>query len=111
VGEWRDPLSAVRRYPLISFFVLAYVFSWWPWIVYILGLAPGTIIGFGPFLAALVVLAITGGRSWLRRRLGGAPTSRCSVQAHILDDPQGGRGWLENTSPLEMLVEELTLAP
>jgi hypothetical protein len=36
----------------------------------------------------------------------------CVVQVHILDDAQeGGRGWLENTSPLEMAVEELPLGP
>jgi membrane protease YdiL (CAAX protease family) len=55
-------MSAVRRHPLIVFFVLAYVFSWWPWPLYALGLAPGYIVGFGPFLAALVVLALTRGK-------------------------------------------------
>jgi hypothetical protein len=35
----------------------------------------------------------------------------CVVQVHILDDAHGGRGWLENTSPFEMAVEELPLAP
>jgi uncharacterized protein len=55
-------MSAVRCYPLLVFFVLAYVFSWWPWPLYALGLAPGTILGFGPFLAALVVLALTRGK-------------------------------------------------
>jgi uncharacterized protein len=56
-------MSAARRYPLIIFFVLAYVFSWWPWPLYALGLAPSPIIGFGPFLAAILVLALTGGRA------------------------------------------------
>ena len=55
-------MPAVRRYPLIVFFVLAYVFSWWPWPLYTFGLAPGYIVGFGPFLAALVVLALTRGK-------------------------------------------------
>jgi hypothetical protein len=55
-------MSAVRRYPLIVFFVLAYLFSWWPWPLYALGLSPGAIIGFGPFLAALAVLALTRGK-------------------------------------------------
>jgi hypothetical protein len=27
------------------------------------------------------------------------PTFMCVVQVHILDDAQGGRGWLENASP------------
>jgi hypothetical protein len=40
------------------------------------------------------------------------PTFMYVVQAHILDDAQkGGRGWLENASPLEMAVEESPLAP
>ena len=56
-------MSVVRRYPLIIFFVLAYAFSWWPWPLYILGLAPSPIIGFGPFLAAILVLALTGGKA------------------------------------------------
>ena len=56
-------MSVVRSYPLIAFFVLAYAFSWWPWPLYALGLAPGYIIGLGPFLAALVVLAPTHGRA------------------------------------------------
>jgi uncharacterized protein len=54
--------SVVKRYPLIAFSVLAYAFSWWPWPLYALGLAPGYILGFGPFAAALVVLALTGGK-------------------------------------------------
>ena len=56
-------MSLIRRYPLITFFVLAYVLSWWPWILYALDLLPLPIVGFGPFLAAIVVLAITRGKT------------------------------------------------
>src|ERR671910_1560336 len=56
-------VSLIRRYPLVSFFVLAYARSWWPAIRYALDLLPQPIVGFGPFLAALVVLAITQGKS------------------------------------------------
>jgi membrane protease YdiL (CAAX protease family) len=56
-------VSLIRRYSLITFFVLAYVLSWWPWILYALDLSPQPIVGFGPFLAALVVLAITRGKT------------------------------------------------
>ena len=56
-------MAAMRRHPLVVFFVLAYAFSWWPWPLYALGLAPGYIIGLGPFLAALVVLVLTHGRA------------------------------------------------
>jgi membrane protease YdiL (CAAX protease family) len=61
--EGEDLVSSIRRYPLITFFVLAYTLSWWPWILYALDLSPQPIVGFGPFLAAIVVLAITRGKS------------------------------------------------
>jgi uncharacterized protein len=56
-------LRVVRRHPLITFFALAYALSWWPAILYALDLSPQPIVGFGPFLAALVVLAITRGKT------------------------------------------------
>src|SRR5919112_1759166 len=56
-------MSLVKRHPLITFFVLAYALSWWPWLLYAFGLYPAPIASFGPFLAALVVLAITQGKS------------------------------------------------
>ncbi len=56
-------MSLVKRHPLIAFFVLAFALSWWPWILYAFGLSPTPIASFGPFLAALVVLAITQGKS------------------------------------------------
>jgi hypothetical protein len=39
------------------------------------------------------------------------PTFIDVSQAHILDDAQGDRGWLENASPSAMAVEELPLGP
>src|SRR5829696_8694079 len=67
-------MGLIRRYALISFFVLAYALSWWPSILYALDLLPQPIVGFGPFLAALVVLAITSGKTGivglLRRMVG-----------------------------------------
>jgi len=56
-------MSLVRRHPLITYFVLAYVLSWWGWILYAFELSPLPIVGFGPFLAALIVLAATSGKS------------------------------------------------
>jgi hypothetical protein len=57
----------VRRYPLTTFVVLSYLFSWWPWA---LQLPMGVIIGFGPFFAALVVLGLTEGWSGVKRLFG-----------------------------------------
>src|ERR671918_173103 len=56
-------MSLVKRHPIITFFVLTLALSWWPWILYAFGLYPAPIASFGPFLAALVVLAITQGKS------------------------------------------------
>jgi uncharacterized protein len=58
-------LAVVRRHPLATFFVLAYALSWWAWILYALGLFPNPVASFGPFLAAMVVLALTEGKAGL----------------------------------------------
>src|SRR3712207_1705038 len=59
----------LKRHPLIAFFLLAYALSWWPWILQALGVLDGPIAGFGPFLAALVVLALVEGRQGVGRLL------------------------------------------
>jgi uncharacterized protein len=55
----------VKRHRLTTFFILAYALSWWAWILYALGLFPNPIASFGPFLAAIVVLALTEGKAGL----------------------------------------------
>ena len=55
--------SPVRRHPIIWFAVLSIVLSWWAWPLYLLGLIPVPVASFGPFLAALIVLAVTEGKS------------------------------------------------
>jgi membrane protease YdiL (CAAX protease family) len=65
--------SRVRQHPLVWFAVLCIVLSWWAWPLYSLGLLPVPVAPFGPFLAALIVLALTEGRSGvigLLRRMG-----------------------------------------
>ena len=57
--------ALVKRHPLTTFFILAYALSWWAWILYALGLFPNPIASFGPFLAAIVVLALTEGKAGL----------------------------------------------
>jgi membrane protease YdiL (CAAX protease family) len=56
----------VRRHPLAVFVTLAYGLSWLPWLW-----SPGGLLPAGPFLAALLVLVLVGGRpavtAWLRK--------------------------------------------
>ena len=56
--------SMVKQRPLITFFVLTYALSWLAWPLWASGLYPiAPVFSFAPFLAALVVLAITHGKS------------------------------------------------
>jgi uncharacterized protein len=71
-------VQAVREHPLVAFFVFAYVLSWWPSLIYLATGSGPPILGCGPFLAAVAVLALTSGkhgienlfRSMLRWRVG-----------------------------------------
>ena len=56
-------MSLVKRHPIITFFVLAYALSWWGVILYTINHDLPPVASFGPFLAALVVLAITHGKA------------------------------------------------
>ena len=56
-------MSAMRRHPLVAFFVLTYALSWW---VVPFGWEQFPFLATGPLLAALVVLALTEGRAGLR---------------------------------------------
>ena len=60
------PKNVIRRWPLLSFFLLAYLLSWW---IFPLNAGGFPVFPFGPDLAALVVVAITVGRTGVRRVL------------------------------------------
>jgi CAAX protease family protein len=72
----------VRRRPLLTFFVLACLLSWWPALLYRAGWSPQPIAGFGPFLAALAVLAMTEGRAGIGRLLRSMVRWRVSPWAY-----------------------------
>lgn len=60
-------VATIRRRPLLSFFVLAYAFAWWPTLLYLVGVQPPLPhFAAGPLLSALVVTALTGGRAGLK---------------------------------------------
>jgi uncharacterized protein len=63
-------MPLVRRYPLITFFVLAYSLAWWLWILYAFNITfLGPIFALGPFLAAIIVTALTRGTVGLKALL------------------------------------------
>ena len=61
--------SLIKRYPFASFVILTYLFSWWPSLLYVWGISPIGVAAFGPFIAALVVLAVTEGKPGLKTLL------------------------------------------
>jgi uncharacterized protein len=76
--------ALVRRHPLVSFFVLSCLLSWWAVVPFAMGLSPVPVAGFGPFLAALIVLALTEGRVGVRALLRSMVTWRVPVRAYVL---------------------------
>lgn len=75
--------SWIRRQPLISFFVLSCLLSWWPAALFVVNLSPVPNAGFGPFLAALIVLAVTEGRGGVRRLLRSMIRWRVRPSAYV----------------------------
>jgi membrane protease YdiL (CAAX protease family) len=62
--------SFIKRHPLVTFFVLAYVLSWWPWLLSAANNPFGSpLFPFGPMLAALILTAVINGRAGLKALL------------------------------------------
>jgi membrane protease YdiL (CAAX protease family) len=60
----------VQRHPLITFFVLAYAFSWWPWLLSPAANPIGSpLFPLGPMVAALILTAVINGRAGLKALL------------------------------------------
>jgi CAAX protease family protein len=76
-GSWR---AAIARNQLSAFFVLAFIFSWYPWII---ATARGKTSGpnpLGPLIAALVLSGIVEGWSGIRELLGRIVRVRFGLQ-------------------------------
>lgn len=76
-GKWR---GAVARHELIAFFALAFVLSWYPWII---ALARGRTSGpnpLGPLVAALVIAGLASGWPGVRDLLGRIGRGRFGLQ-------------------------------
>lgn len=77
-------LEVVRRRPLSCFFLLSCLLSWWPAVLYAMDASPVPIAGFGPFLAALVVLGATSGRTGVQALFRSMVTWRVPRRAYLL---------------------------
>jgi membrane protease YdiL (CAAX protease family) len=82
--------TRLKRHPLIAFFALTYAITWCP-------LAFGSFWAFGPLVAALIVLPITGG--WTRLRELGSRMVRWRVRWY----------WYALAVALPLLVLALTV--
>ena len=74
----------IRRRPLVSFFVLSCLLSWWMAALYASGMWSEPIVGFGPFLAALTVLGVTEGRRGVKALLRSMVRWRVPGRAYLL---------------------------
>ena len=61
--------QSIRRYPLVTFFILAFAITWVVWVPRLAGLqtgAVGQVWTWAPAIAALLAAALTGGRAAVR---------------------------------------------
>lgn len=74
----------VRKHPLIAFFVLAYLLTWW--IYPLLKFSPllGIFGLFGPALAAMIMAAITGGKTGLKALLSRVVRWRVGLPWYVI---------------------------
>lgn len=79
----------IKRYPLATFFLLAYAISWLPWLLGTLAPAIAPFVSYpfftpGPLLAALIVIPIAQGRAGLRALAGGMLKWRVGWRWYVL---------------------------
>jgi uncharacterized protein len=80
----RVKLEWLRARPLVLFFVLTYLLSWWPATLYVADLSATPIIGVGPFLAALIVLSLTRGKAGVKDLLRRIVTWRVHIRWYLV---------------------------
>ena len=77
-------MALIKRYPLPAFFVLAYVLSWWVYPLLQVSPLLGFLGLFGPALAALIVVALTEGKTGLKGLLGRIVRWRVGVRWYLI---------------------------
>jgi membrane protease YdiL (CAAX protease family) len=74
----------VRKHPLIAFFVLAYLLTWWIYPVLKLSPLLGIFGLFGPALAAMIMAAVTGGKVGLKALLSRVVRWRIALPWYLI---------------------------
>jgi len=74
----------MRKHPLIAFFVLAYLLTWW--IYPLLKFSPllGIFGLFGPAIAAIIMAAVTDGKSGVKALLGRVVLWRVGLPWYVI---------------------------
>jgi hypothetical protein len=70
----------VQRHPLVTFFVLAYAFSWWPWLLSATANPFFPLFPLGPMVAALILTFAINGRAGLKALLARAVQWRVNLR-------------------------------
>ena len=74
----------MRKHPLIAFFVLAYLLTWWIYPVMKLSPLLGIFGLFGPALAAMIMAAVTGGKVGLKALLSRVVRWRIALPWYVI---------------------------
>ena len=80
-AKWR---SWIAGHDMSVFFVLAFLFSWYPWVI---AMVRGRVSGpnpLGPFVAALIVTGLSEGRSGMRTLLGRIVRARIGLSSYAI---------------------------
>ena len=79
-------IETAKRHPVLSFAVLAYALSWWPWLWYRVDPAAvdAPILPFGPFFAAIIMLVAIGRWPAVKTWLAGIVRWRVGLQWYAL---------------------------
>jgi len=76
--------SVVKRYPLVTFFILAYAFAWGLVLLTKVSLLFGFLALFGPAAAAILVSAASEGRSGVRALFGRVTIWRVGLRWYVV---------------------------
>lgn len=73
-----------RRHALVAFFVIAFLLSWYPWIIALNRDQTSGPNPLGAFVAAIIITAVVSGRSGVREFFGRLVRCRVGAKAYAI---------------------------